>query len=327
MKKNYPLLLDLIGNTPLARLELDTPATVLAKLEYFNPGGSIKDRAALFMVQDAERTGKLKPGGTIVEASSGNQGIALATIGRAKGYRVIITVPGRTSDEKVATLKALGAEVRLCPNVARHDDPQNYHALAKQLAEQIPGAYMPDQYFNVLNPEAHYRSTGPEIWNQTNGEVTHVIIAAGSCGTISGVGKFLKEKNPNIKVIGVDAANSAYSSKEPKPYMAEGLGIDVISDTLNEEVIDHIIPITDQDAFAGTKKLAQEYGILAGISSGALFHVAVQYAPTFKSTDVVVLIFADSGRAYLNKVFVSSEVECCQQVANKNIDSVQRLRN
>ena len=322
MNKKYGSLLDAIGNTPLVRLELNTPATVLAKLEYFNPGGSIKDRAALFMVQEAERTGKLKPGGTIVEASSGNQGIALATIGRAKGYRVIITVPGRTSDEKIGTLKALGADVRQCPNVAHHDDPQNYHALAKRLAQEIPGAFMPDQYFNVLNPEAHYRSTGPEIWQQTDGQVTHVIVAAGSCGTISGVGKFLKEKNPDINIIGVDAANSAYSSKEAKPYMAEGLGIDVISDTLNKEVIDHIVPITDEDAFSATRRLALEHGILAGISSGALFHIVQQYAPTFKETDVVVLIFADSGRAYLNKVFIHDELKNNQIQEQQGQDTV-----
>jgi cystathionine beta-synthase len=315
--KNFKTILQMIGNTPLMRLEFGTKPTLLAKLEMVNPGGSIKDRSALFMVEEAERTGKLKPGGTIVEASSGNQGIALAMIGKVKGYRVIITVPDRTAQEKVAALRAYGAEVHVCPNTDSHDDPRNYHTLAEHLAHTIPGAHMPNQYFNKANPKAHYTTTGPEIWQQTEGKITHFICGAGSCGTISGVGRYLKEQNPNVKVIGVDAATSMYSSKEPKAYKVEGLGIDVISDTFDQAVIDEIIPINDDDAFAMTRKLALQHGILVGISSGAVMHVALEYTKKLSEKDIVVIIFADSGRNYLSKVFApvahcDATVTACQ---------------
>lgn len=299
----YKNTLQIIGNTPLMRLEFGTAPTLLAKLEMLNPGGSIKDRCALYMIEEAERTGKLSAGGTIVEASSGNQGISLAMIGKIKGYRVIITAPDRTAAEKIAVLRAYGAEVYVCPNTDSHNDPRNYHTLATHMAKTIPGAYMPDQYFNKVNPQAHYLSTGPEIWQQTNGTVTHFITGVGSCGTISGVGRYLKEQNPNIEIIGVDAATSKYSSKEPKAYNVEGLGIDVISETFDQTVIDHIIPITDDEAFTMTRLLASKHGLLLGISGGAVMHVALQYAKKLKSSDVVVVIFADSGRNYLSKVF------------------------
>jgi len=299
----YKTMLQAIGNTPIVKLDVDVAPTILAKLEYLNPGGSIKDRAALFMIEEAERSGRLNPGGTIIEASSGNQGIALAMIGKIKGYRVIITVPNRTAPEKVAVLRAYGAQVYVCPNTDSHNDPENYHTLATHLSKSIPGAYMPDQYFNKENATGHYKSTGPEIWQQTNGKVTHFICGAGSCGTISGVGKYLKEQNPNIRIIGVDAATSLYSSKQPKAYDVEGLGIDVISDTFDQSVVDEIIPIDDSDAFEMTKKMAHEKGLLVGISSGAVMHVTLEYGKKLKKTDMVVCIFADSGRSYLNKVF------------------------
>lgn len=314
-QSNYKPLLGLIGNTPMVKLELGTKPTLLGKCEFLNPGGSIKDRAALFMVEQAEKSGKLKPGGTIVEASSGNQGIALALIGSLKGYKVIITVPDRTASEKVGMLRAYGAEVYVCPNTDNLDDPRGYHALADRLLHSIPGAYMPDQYKNKDNAEAHYLSTGPEIWNQTNGTVTHMICGAGTCGTISGVGKYLKEKNPNIKIIGVDSVNSAYSSKEPKAYQVEGIGIDIISDMFNQAVVDEIIPITDDQAFDMTRALAYEKGILVGISSGAVMHVALEYCKKLKESDVVVVIFADSGRNYLSKVFTKNQE---QNVDKKN---------
>lgn len=304
---NYKTILQSIGNTPLMQLEFGTKPTLLAKLELLNPGGSVKDRCALFMIEEAERTGKLKPGGTIIEASSGNQGISLAMIGKVKGYKVIITVPDRTAIEKVSILRAYGADVRICPNTDSHEDPNNYHTLAMHLAKTIPGAYMPNQYFNKENPRAHYLTTGPEIWQQTNGTITHFIAGAGSCGTMSGVGRYLKEQNPNIKIIGVDAATSMYSSKEPKAYNVEGLGIDVISDTFDQKVVDHIIPITDEAAFAMTRRLADENGILVGISSGAVMHVALEYCKTLNATDVVVVIFADSGRNYLSKIFNTAQ--------------------
>jgi cystathionine beta-synthase len=303
-ENSYKTILQMIGNTPLMRLNFDVKPLLLAKLEFLNPGGSIKDRSALFMIEEAERTGKLKPGGTIIEATSGNQGIALALIGKIKGYRVIITAPDRTSAEKLGVLRAYGAEVYVCPNTDRHDDPRNYHSFAEHLTRTIPGAYMPDQYFNKLNPAAHYATTGPEIWKQTEGKVTHVVMGAGSCGTMSGVGRYLKEQNSTIKIIGVDAATSAYSSKEPKAYKVEGLGIDVVSDTFDKSAIDQIIPITDDNAFAMTKKLATQHGLLVGISSGAVMHVALDYAQNLTENDTMVVIFADSGRNYLSKVFV-----------------------
>jgi cystathionine beta-synthase len=303
----YKTILQMIGNTPLIELEFGIRPKLLAKLEMNNPGGSIKDRCAMYMIEDAEKTGRLKQGGTIVEASSGNQGIALAMIGVVKGYRVVITVPDRTSKEKVAVLRAYGAEVIVCPNTDSHDDPQNYHSKALHLAKTIPGAYMPNQYFNKANPLAHYSTTGPEIWQQTNGSVTHCIAGAGSCGTMSGVGRYLKEQNPCITMIGVDAATSFYSSPAPKAYKVEGLGIDVISDTFDRSVVDHIIPISDEDAFAMTRTLATHHGLLVGISSGAVMHVALEYAKKLDEKAVVVVIFADSGRNYLSKVFMHDD--------------------
>lgn len=308
-KPSFKTLLETIGNTPIIRLEVPVKPLMLAKLEFMNPSGSLKDRAALYMVEEAERLGKLKPGGTIVEATSGNQGIALAMIGAIKGYRVVITVPDRTAPEKIAVLRAYGAEVHVCPNTATHEDPRGYHARAEQLLHDIPGAFMPNQYYSKSNVMGHYYSTGPEIWAQTNGTVTHFIAGAGTCGTISGVGQYLKEKNPAIKIIGVDAANSLYSSKEPKEYTVEGLGIDVISETFNQAVVDHIIPISDDDAFNTTRKVAKDNGLLVGISSGAVLHVAMKYAQQLTEKDVVVLILADSGRAYLSKVFMTQQPE------------------
>ena len=301
-KNNFKTLLELIGNTPLAKLDFGTKPTILAKLEYLNPGGSLKDRSALFMVTQAEKNGLLKPGGTIVEASSGNQGIALAMIGAIKKYKVIITVPDRTSKEKIDVLKAYGAKVYVCKNTDTLDDPEGYHAKAEHLLEQTPNSFMPNQYFNKSNVMAHYTTTGKEIWEQTNGTVTHVIIGTGSCGTISGAGKYLKEKNPKIKIIGVDAATSVYSSKNPKAYESEGIGIDVISETLDKSVIDEIIPIKDDNVFDMTRKLSKQ-GILVGLSSGAVMHVALEYCKNLKESDIVVVIFGDSGRAYLSKVF------------------------
>lgn len=328
-KNKFKTILELVGNTPLAKLEFGTKPTLLAKLEYLNPGGSLKDRSALFMITQAEKQGLLKPGGTIVEASSGNQGIALAMIGAMKGYKVIITVPDRTSKEKIAVLKAYGAEVHICPNTDSHHSPEGCHAKAVHFAQTIPNAFMPNQYFNKANPLAHYSTTGPEIWEQTNGEVTHVIMATGSCGTISGTAKYLKEKNPKIKIIGVDAATSIYSSpKNPKAYKAEGIGIDVISDTLDLSVIDEILPVTDDEIFAETKRLAKK-GLLVGLSAGAVMHIALKYCQNLKESDIVVVILGDSGRAYLSKVFMDDVVEtktpeiktkkCCAKNKQQNL--------
>ncbi len=302
-KLTFPSFLEAIGHTPLVKLNFDIKPTLLAKLEHLNPGGSIKDRSALFMIEEAERNGQLKPGGTIIEASSGNQGIALSMIGRLKGYDVIITVPDRASHEKISTLQAYGVKVYVCPDTDSLEDPEGYHAKAKELHRTVPGAFMPNQYYNVQNARAHYLTTGPEIWQQTEGKLTHCFMGMGSCGTISGVGQYLKEQNPKIKIIGIDAATSKLSRPhDPKKYRVEGIGVDVISETLNRSVIDEIIQISDEDAFAMTRKLASQ-GYLVGISSGAAMHVALQYAKKLTEDDVIVTIFADSGRAYLSKVF------------------------
>jgi len=306
-KNQFKTILELFGNTPIAKLDFDTNATFLAKLEYLNPGGSIKDRSALFMIEKAEKEGLLKPGGTIVEATSGNQGIALALIGALKGYKVVITIPDRTSKEKIAVLKAYGAQVHICPNTDDLHDPESYHTKAEILHKETPGAFMPNQYYNKNNLLAHYSTTGPEIWRQTNGKITHFFVGAGSCGTISGAGKYLKEQNPNIKVIGIDSEHSLYSSKNPKAYDSEGIGIDVISDNLDESVIDEVLTISDEDAFETTRKLAKK-GFLVGISSGAVMHVALNYDKKLTKNDLAVVILADSGRAYLSKVFANETV-------------------
>jgi cystathionine beta-synthase len=229
-------------------------------------------------------------------------------IGAIKGYRVIITVPDRVAPEKIALLRAYGSEVHVCPNTASHEDPRGYHALADRLAHEIPGAFMPNQYFSPINMLGYYYSMGPEIWAQTNGTVTHFIAGTGTGGTVSGVGRYLKEKNPAIKIIGVDAANSLYSSPTPKEYAVEGLGIDVISEAFDPSVVDHVIPITDEDAFNATRTYAKQ-GIMGGISSGAVLHVAVKYAQQLSPSDVVVIVLGDSGRAYLSKVFMTDQAQ------------------
>ncbi|MFC1841448.1 PLP-dependent cysteine synthase family protein [Candidatus Dependentiae bacterium] len=290
-------IIENIGNTPIAKLDLETPATILAKLEYLNPGGSIKDRAALFMITQAEKNGDLKPGGTIIEASSGNQGIAIAMIGAFKGYNVIITVPEQTSEEKIGTLKAYGAEVIICPDTKDKNDPRNYLSKAKELLATIPNAFSPNQYINEQNPLAHYTTTGPEIWKQTDGTITHFLCTKGSCGTISGVGRFLKEKNKDIQVISVDEQPSA---TKPQKNKIEGIGTGMETN-LEKEFVDEFMLVSGQDAYDMAKKLAKQ-GILVGLSSGAVMCAIENYLPKLKPTDVMVTIFADSGRAYLSKI-------------------------
>ncbi len=300
----HPGILNAIGNTPLVQINLDVPATVYAKLEYLNPGGSVKDRSALHMIEYAEQTGKLKSGGTIIDASSGNQGIAMAMIGAIKGYKVIITVSEKISQEKLQAIKAYGAHVVMCPVTNFIDDPQSYHSKARELYAQTPDSFMPNQYFNPINAEAHYHSTGPEIWRQTKGTLTHFFAGAGTGGTISGTGKYLKEQNPNIKVIALDSINSFHATDgNPKPYYIEGMGIDFDSPVIDYNIIDDIIVVGDNDSFAMTKALANKHGILAGPSSGAVALGVVQYASKLNTDDVAVIIFGDSGRAYLTKNF------------------------
>lgn len=294
-------MLDAIGNTPIVQVPFDSQATICAKLEYLNPGGSVKDRSALYMIEEAEKNGWLKPGGTIIEATSGNQGIAICMIGAVKGYKVIITTSDKISKEKLITMKAYGAEVIVCPMVPGND-PRNYHAVAERLHHETPNSFMPNQYFNLSNPQAHYTMTGPEIWRQTDGKITHFFAAAGTGGTISGVGRYLKEQNPSIKVIGVDSINSFRSTKgSPKPYYIDGIGVDYDTPVVNNAVIDNFFEVTDEQALNMLRPMAREYGLLLGPSSGAVSYAVQQYAPKLKKGDLAVFICADSGRAYLSK--------------------------
>src|SRR3990167_7060265 len=245
MRKPSKDLLDVIGNTPLVGVPFNTKAQIFAKLEYLNPGGSIKDRSSLYMIEEAEKKGLLKPGGTIVESSSGNQGVACAMIGASKGYKVIITASPAMSEEKVKTIQAYGAKVIMCP-ACPISDPKSRHSQAIMITKNTPNSFMPNQYFNLSNPKAHYSSLGPEIWRQTKGKITHFFAAAGTGGTISGAGKFLKEKNPKIKIMAVDIDTSFHSTKgSPKPYRMEGIGIDFETHCLNESVIDQFFPVSD----------------------------------------------------------------------------------
>ncbi len=301
-------LLEAIGNTPLVKINFDSPAQIFAKLEYLNPGGSVKDRSALFMIEEAERTGKLKPGGTIVDASSGNHGIAVAMIGRVKNYRVIITVSEKISQEKLQTIQAYGAEVVMCPPTDFIEDPRGYHSQALKIHQNIPNSFMPNQYFNVTNAIAHEKLLGPEIWKQTEGKITHFFAGAGTCGTISGVGRFLKSQNPKIKIIALDSINSWRATKgNPKPYKVEGMGMDFETPVYDKKSVDEIITISDDNALYMLKNLASNYGFLVGPSSGAVAFAAEQYAKKLTKNDLAVMIFGDSGRAYLTKGFYTEE--------------------
>lgn len=301
----HETILSAIGNTPLVRVPFPSEGRIYAKLEYLNPSGSVKDRSAYHMIKEAERTGQLKPGGTIIEASSGNQGIATAMIGAAMGYKVIITVFEKISDEKYKTLKAYGAEVVKCPATQFVEDPKSYHSQAVAIHKSTPNSHMLNQYFNPENPQAHYRLLGPEIWKQTDGKITHYIAAAGTCGTISGAGRYLKEQNPDIKVIAVDSANSLHATKgNPKPYKMEGIGIDFDNGLLDYKVVDEFLEVTDDQGFGMLKPLASQYGFLGGLSSGAVAYATREYAKNnLGPNDLAVMIFGDSGRAYLSKAF------------------------
>ena len=311
----YKNILDAIGNTPLVQLPFDTPATVYAKLEYLNPGGSVKDRSALFMIEEAERLGLLKPGGTIIDASSGNHAIATAMIGNIKGYKVIITVSEKISQEKLQAIQAYGAHVVMCPSVSFIEDPLSYHSQAVALHKKTPNSFMPNQYFNISNSQGHYKSLGPEIWQQTEGKITHFVACAGTGGTISGAGKYLKEQNPNIKVLAVDSVNSFRTTKgDPKPYKIEGMGVDFDSPVLDYGLIDQFLTVNDENALDMLSTLAHKHALLAGPSSGAAAYVTQEYARTLGSDALMVCIFGDSGRAYLTKNFYTSKEPYFQPV-------------
>jgi len=310
-------ILDTIGNTPLIklnRLGSETKATILAKVEYFNPGQSVKDRIALKMIEDAEKDGKIKPGGTIIEGTSGNTGMGLALAAVVKGYKCIFTTTDKQSMEKVYLLRALGAEVKICPTNVEPDDPRSYYSVAKRLSEEIPNSYYPNQYDNLSNTQAHYESTGPEIWEQTQGKVTHFVAGMGTGGTITGTATFLKEKNPEIQVVGVDSVGSVYLSyfktgkfdkSQIGPYLTEGIGEDIIPGNINFDYIDDVIQCNDADAFHTTRALARKEGLFIGGSCGAAVWGAIEYAKRQNLTenDIVVVLLPDSGTRYVSKIY------------------------
>ena len=308
-------ILDTIGNTPLVRLNKITnevKAQVVAKLEFFNPGSSIKDRMAIKMVEDAEKQGLLNPGGTIVEGTSGNTGMGLALAAIVKGYKLICVSTDKQSKEKFDILKAVGAEVIVCPTNVKADDPRSYYSTSKRIGEETPNSWYVNQYDNPSNSVAHYETTGPEIWDQTDGKITHFVVGVGTGGTISGVSKYLKEKNPNIKVWGIDTYGSVFKKyhetgifdeNEIYPYITEGIGEDIIPKNVDFDLIDSFEKVTDEDAAIYTRRLAKQEGIFAGNSCGAAIKGVIQLKKHFKKNDVVVVLLHDSGSRYIGKMY------------------------
>jgi cystathionine beta-synthase len=299
-------LLELIGNTPLLRLGRtagDTRTPVLAKVEYLNPGGSVKDRIAVRMVDAAEKSGELQPGGTIVEPTSGNTGVGLALVAQQRGYHCVFVCPDKVSEDKRNVLKAYGAEVVVCPTAVPPEHPDSYYSVSDKLAAQ-PGAWKPDQYSNPNNPLSHYEQTGPEIWRQTDGRITHFVAGVGTGGTITGTGRYLKEQDPRVQVVGADPVGSVYSGGTGRPYLVEGVGEDFWPSTYDRDIADRIIAVSDADSFSFTRRLAREEGLLVGGSSGMAAFAAVQLARELDDPEaLVVVLLPDSGRGYLTKVF------------------------
>jgi cystathionine beta-synthase len=301
----YDNVVEIIGNTPLVRLNSVTEgisATVLAKVEYLNPGGSVKDRIALRMVQDAEKAGLLKPGGTIVEPTSGNTGVGLALVAQQRGYKCVFVCPDKVSEDKQNVLRAYGAEVVVCPTAVAPEDPRSYYNVSDQLTRDIPGAWKPDQYSNPANPRSHYEDTGPELWEQTDGRITHFVAGVGTGGTISGVGRYLKEQG-TVRVIGADPEGSVYSGGTGRPYLVEGVGEDFWPTAYDREVTDEVIEVSDSDSFEMTRRLAREEGLLVGGSCGMAVVAALEVARKAGPDDVVVVLLPDGGRGYLSKIF------------------------
>ena len=308
-------ILEAIGNTPMIKLNKvigDIPALVLGKVETFNPGNSIKDRMALKMVEDAEEAGLIKPGGTIIECTSGNTGMGIALAGCVKGYRCIFTTTDKQSKEKFDILRAMGAEVIVCPTNVTPDDPKSYYSVAERLSKEIPNSFWCNQYDNLSNRKAHYESTGPEIWEQTKGKITHLIVGVGTGGTISGTAKFLKEKNPDVKIWGVDTYGSVFKKyhetgefdeNEIYPYITEGIGEDILPKNVDFDVIDHFEKVSDKDGAIMARRLAREEGLLLGYSCGSAVAGLIQLKDQLKKDDVVVVIFHDHGSRYVGKIY------------------------
>ncbi|MFJ3789349.1 cystathionine beta-synthase [Kitasatospora sp. NPDC090091] len=300
-------IIDLVGNTPLVKLNKVTEgisATVLAKVEYFNPGGSVKDRIAMRMIEAAEASGALKPGGTIVEPTSGNTGVGLAIVAQQKGYKCIFVCPDKVSTDKINTLRAYGAEVVVCPTAVAPEHPDSYYNVSDRLVRETPNAWKPDQYSNPDNPASHYYSTGPELWEQTEGKITHFVAGVGTGGTISGTGNYLKEvSGGKVKVIGADPEGSVYSGGTGRPYLVEGVGEDFWPTAYDRDVADGIVAVSDKDSFQMTRRLAKEEGLLVGGSCGMAVVAALEVARDLGPDDVVVVLLPDGGRGYLSKIF------------------------
>jgi cystathionine beta-synthase len=309
MPREYPTVVELVGDTPIVRLQKIRPASgarILAKLEYLNPGGSVKDRIGLAMIEAAEREGKLRPGGTIVEPTSGNTGVGLAIGAAIKGYKCIFVMPDKMSQEKISMLRAYGADVVITPTAVEHDSPESYYSVSSRLAEEIPGGFKPDQYSNMANPEAHYAMTGPEIWEQTGGEIDAIVISVGTGGTISGVGRYFKERKPEVLIVGADPEGSVYTADDAHPvhpYLVEGIGKDTWPQTMDPDVVDEWVRVSDRESFLAARRLAQEEGILAGGSAGTTLHAALVVAERLGQDATILAMIADSGRSYMSKFY------------------------
>ena len=301
--------LDAMGNTPLVRLDRVASGvrpTVLAKLEMLNPGGSVKDRIGIRMIEAAEREGLLKPGGTIVEPTSGNTGHGLVIAAAIRGYKCIFVMPDKMSQEKISLLRAYGAEVIITPTAVAPDSPESYYRVADRLTEEIPGAFQPNQYWNPENPKTHYETTGPEIWRQTDGRIDVFVAGVGTGGTITGVGRFLKEQNPGVVVVGADPEGSVYSGDDPRPYLVEGIGEDFWPGTFDPEVVDRYVKVSDRDSFLTTRAVTRQEGILVGGSGGTAVFAALQVAHELDEATTIVVLLPDTGRGYLSKVYSDS---------------------
>jgi cystathionine beta-synthase len=309
MAREYPSVLELVGNTPIVRLDsigANVEPRLLAKLEYVNPGGSVKDRIGLAMIEKAEREGKLKPGGTIVEPTSGNTGVGLAIAAAHKGYRCIFVMPDKMSQEKISMLRAYGAEVVICPTAVEPDSPESYYSVSDRLAEEIPGGFKPDQYSNMSNPDAHYLHTGPEIWEQTGGEIDAIVISVGTGGTISGVGRYFKERGSDVLIVGADPEGSVYTAQDERdvhPYLVEGIGKDTWPKTMDRTVVDEWVRVSDRDSFLTARRLAREEGLLVGGSGGTTVRAALEIAKRFGPEATILSMIPDSGRSYMSKFY------------------------